>query len=365
MKLLVCGIKAQGVEAVQLAGFRMHRRALRRLGISWSRVDCPTAGDVRKAVLDSDADVAMLMLDWNQPVRQAADELAPLREQTHGRVRLVLLDHYAQTSTPMFDLLPLVDRYAKRQVLRDVELYRTEMHGGYIFTDYLSRVCNLDLDGWHFGSILPQDQQHKLVHAWNLAVQPTYHRLLRLNRLWPKPWHKRRFDVNARLGLANATRPREWYEQYRAMARQAATRLGEHCSITPNERVGRRKYFLELRDSRIVFSPFGWGEICYRDHEAVVSGALLLKPDMSHLRTSPDIFSAHQTYVPVKWDLSDLQQQVDHYLSHPEQAKAIARAAQDQLWNYFQQQRFIDDLQRVIGGNASAPADEQAATASQ
>ena len=30
-------------------------------------------------------------------------------------------------------------------------------------------------------------------------------------------------------------------------------------------------------------SPFGFGEICYRDFEAMLNGACLIKPDVSHL----------------------------------------------------------------------------------
>ena len=32
-----------------------------------------------------------------------------------------------------------------------------------------------------------------------------------------------------------------------------------------------------------MLSPFGWGEICYRDFEAALNGMLLIKPDMNTL----------------------------------------------------------------------------------
>ena len=54
-----------------------------------------------------------------------------------------------------------------------------------------------------------------------------------------------------------------------------------------------------------VLSPFGYGEICFRDFEAVLSGALLLKPDCGHLETWPDIYG-EGTYVPLDWMASDL-----------------------------------------------------------
>ena len=54
-----------------------------------------------------------------------------------------------------------------------------------------------------------------------------------------------------------------------------------------------------------MLSPFGWGELCLRDYEAVLGGALLLKPDMSHLETWPDVFVPHDTYAPFDWDATD------------------------------------------------------------
>ena len=74
--------------------------------------------------------------------------------------------------------------------------------------------------------------------------------------------------------------------------------------------VGHVAYMRELRASKICFSPFGYGEVCWRDYEAILSGAVLLKPDMSHIETDPDVFVAGETYLPVRWDLADFEAQV-------------------------------------------------------
>ena len=59
-------------------------------------------------------------------------------------------------------------------------------------------------------------------------------------------------------------------------------------------------------------SCYGWGEICYRDWEAVISNSLLLKPDMSNIRTWPNLYDSYSTYIPLKLDLSDLEHQIDN-----------------------------------------------------
>jgi hypothetical protein len=86
-------------------------------------------------------------------------------------------------------------------------------------------------------------------------------------------------------------------------------------------------YNREVANSRIVLSPFGWGELCLRDYEAVLGGALLLKPDMGHLETWPDVFKPHETYAPFDWDASDLLEVAARYLDDEPGRRRIAQAA--------------------------------------
>jgi hypothetical protein len=62
-------------------------------------------------------------------------------------------------------------------------------------------------------------------------------------------------------------------------------------------------YMNELTKSKISISPFGWGEICYRDFESFLTKSVLVKPDCSHLATFPNFFIPNETYIPVNWSL--------------------------------------------------------------
>lgn len=343
----------------QVLGFSLFREALRRqLGVTVTRVDALELRDVERALCAADADFAMVMVHWSERPAEVASMLRRVRDRRPG-TKLVFLDYFAPTSSPFFPVLPYVDCYAKRQVLRDLSRYQQPFAGGFPFTDFLSRRLGFDLQGWHFGSIPDPEHLHKIVPAWNLGVTPRYLRAARLTRRASLPWRLRPIHIHDRFGLPPSGR-REWYHEYRAFAARALNRLRTEYRCTGVERVGSRRYLLELAASRVVISPFGWGELCFRDYEAVSCGALLLKPSMEHLRTSPDIFVPFRTYVPLEWDLSDLEDKCRYYLTrNPTEGARVAAQGQRVFLDYFRNEGFVDDIARILNtaglGSAVTP----------
>jgi hypothetical protein len=67
----------------------------------------------------------------------------------------------------------------------------------------------------------------------------------------------------------------------------------------------------------------------YKDFETFISGALLLKPDMSHLETYPDLYQEDVTYVAHDWDLSDLDEQIERILADYPRYLEIAEQGQN------------------------------------
>ena len=70
------------------------------------------------------------------------------------------------------------------------------------------------------------------------------------------------------------------------------------------------QYLAEMLDSMAVVSPWGCGEPCHRDYEAMLLGAVLIKPRTDHVDCWPDIYRAWDTYVPCKLDFSDLHERI-------------------------------------------------------
>jgi hypothetical protein len=71
-----------------------------------------------------------------------------------------------------------------------------------------------------------------------------------------------------------------------------------------------------MKRSKVGLSPFGMGELCYRDLELIQWGCLLIKPDMSKVITEPDFFKPMETYVSVKPDWSDLNETIEKVLAN-------------------------------------------------
>ncbi len=98
--------------------------------------------------------------------------------------------------------------------------------------------------------------------------------------------------------------------------------------MADTSRIPRGPYLKEMERSGIVIAPFGWGELTYRDYEAFISGSLVVKPDMSHLETWPDLYRDGTTILTHKWDMSDLMELVERVWQDYRQYIPIAVAGQ-------------------------------------
>lgn len=77
-------------------------------------------------------------------------------------------------------------------------------------------------------------------------------------------------------------------------------------------------------------------------------GALLVKPDMEHIDTNPDILVPGETYVPVKWDMSDLKEKCLYYLEHPDERERITRNAHEAFVNYYKNREFVNKIEEML-----------------
>ena len=86
-----------------------------------------------------------------------------------------------------------------------------------------------------------------------------------------------------------------------------------------------------MRRSKCTLSPYGMGELCFRDFEIIQFGSVMIKPDMSKVITHPDIYIPYETYIPCALDWSDLIEKIEWVKDNPQKCKEIVYNAQKLL----------------------------------
>ncbi len=119
-------------------------------------------------------------------------------------------------------------------------------------------------------------------------------------------------------------------------------------NITIGAKISQTKYINELINSKISISPYGWGEICYRDYESILAGAILLKPNMDHLETFPNIYTS-QNYISLNWDLSNLSPVIENCIKDYENKKKLAINAQSEYSKHIHtSELFVENLKSAL-----------------
>jgi SAM-dependent methyltransferase len=329
----------------QFAPLLASRRELRRRGILIQR---QLVGDVLhwpKAML-SIYDVVGLKLSFRASEVEAMDVVRRIRDKLRPGTKLIYFDGDDDLGVQWPGVIKSVDLYLKKHCLKDRAAYLRSHIGKSNLTDYVARTFGISFAANSIPTSrpVPEDQLSKLNVGWNIGLDD------KIREFYQKHGrrgleHQKDLDVICRASIAKHS----WiYPMRIVVIDQLAKLSGEFQVLTPAERVSQDEYYREMLRSRICVSPFGYGEICWRDFEAVLCGAVLVKPDMSHLETEPDIFRANETYVPVKWDYSDLESTLRTLLAEPAECERIRNAAFQVLDRYYCNQDVVARFERVV-----------------
>lgn len=261
----------------------------------------------------------------------------------HPKARMVYLDWSAPTDLRNAERLDkYIDVYVKKHVLRNRLEYSQSTIGETNLSDFYSRRFGVDAPIRLF-NVTP-DFLRKLVVGPSFATAPG----ILPNLLGsPPPLGPRPIDLHARFAVGGTA----WYQLMRAEAEAALSQVSDLVVIKGNS-VGLARFLVEMQSTKIVFSPFGYGEVCWRDYEAVMAGAVLLKPDMSHIETNPDIFVPWETYVPLKWDLSDFDDCVRQLVTDTQLRHRISRQAFDVLHRWLASDNFAKAMAPLFEPNS-------------
>ncbi len=287
------------------------------------------------AVRYDDADIVLLQA-WftvsEDTLRDVFDRLV----QANPQASISFMDTFAHSDIRMARYLePNVDFYLKKSVFRDEKDFLRPFRGGTNLTEYYGDLYGIDTDpiDWN----VPASILQKLRLSPNFFTDP---RFLHDFATKDVPSHADRpIDIQTRFGI----RGTDWYQ---AMRQQSLDRVRAipGLKLSAPDTISWAKYMQEMRHSKLCLSPFGYGELCWRDVEAVATGSVLIKPDMSHLETRPDIYEAGVTYLPIKWDFSDLEEVVQMALSDDGLRRDVTQNAYQRVAEYVRDKRFVDDM---------------------
>jgi hypothetical protein len=331
-----------------------HRRALQQAGVSLRLFF-----DVEPAL--TDCDVLAVNNKWLTPMWQtdrprAVNLIASLADKV---ARLVYFDRSSTAGSLDPEVVPLVSSYCKTALFRDRRLYTRPLYCGRLFSDYYHhRYGARDVNPAPSTVLNDPALADRLELSWNTALadysllgprlSALYGRVA-LSPLLSGPWRmtppasQRPIAVSCRMNMSYIHDTIAFQRRRMSEALQAYRR---------SDRISKLSYFRELRRSRIVASPFGTSEINYKDFEVFITGGTLLKPDMSHLETWPNLYTAGVTYAAHDWDLEDLQAVIDDLLADPKRQIEIARAGQERYrahtCGHIARERFVERFLQLL-----------------
>ena len=266
--------------------------------------------------------------------RTPADEAEALARHVFGAARdagarAVYFDGDDDSSVAWPGVIDAADAYVKKHCYSSPSTYERPLVGKSILTDYAHRIHSVSFaaDIIPKSGGLSQAQIKKIVLGWNIAFDD---KICDLAHDMPASAleNPRDIDMLCRASVPSTT----WTFRMRDTAVQALSTLkGSYRIHAPTDRVSQADYYGEMLRARMSVSPFGFGELCWRDFEAILCGSLLVKPEMSHVTTFPDVFIPHETYVPVAWDYSDLESCCARYLADEGARRGLADTARERL----------------------------------
>jgi hypothetical protein len=311
--------------------FVVHKNVLREAGITVNFVSRSTPGLTDCDVLAIDSKEFRNDMG-NESHSPTLDLISSYRRPD---MRVLWFDTTDSTGTLQSQVFPVVDRYLKSQILVDKSRYSTHIYGGRIYSEYYKNSLGIEDE---IGSVMDRpitnDDIPKLGVSWNSGLSDYsvygplrvgfYRRtglpfFLRYPREIEATTADRSIDLSVRFG---ATYSRATVRYQREQIRNIL------AANFDTNKLNRRGYMKELTNSKVVLSPFGWGEITLKDFEVFLTGGMLLKPSMNQVSTWPNFYEENVTYLSHDWDLTDLEERIDWAISNESSRQEIAANGQ-------------------------------------
>lgn len=262
--------------------------------------------------------------------------------------KVAFLDDSDGADSTHFEFIDLLDGYFKGKLLQDKSHYSKSMYGRQLFSNYYHEAYNVKDEYEDIREPISDLQSlKKLYPAFSIGygVYP---------KLAENDWQKKVGYLASRLDLLKLLKPMYRFKHGRLIKNLSKKINYQNKSLKVSARfrysgypnsigyqrqlfekkienhpgfltgvVEQDRYNKELKNVFATLSPFGYGEVCFRDFESIINGSLLIKPDMSHMTTFPNIYRPYETYIPIQWDGADLLDKIESVLSNPSKYHGI------------------------------------------
>ena len=344
IRFLIVSDGGSGTSEQQFAPLWRHATLLRnRLGVVLHRMRLSDGLRLGRTALSRFHAVGLKLL-FRTPTHEAERIVSHFRERTlETGTRLVYFDGDDDVCVQWPEVLREVDLYVKKGVFKSDENYFRTFAGKNNLTDYVSRTYDIPVpaDIPESGTLQPGDLV-KLHLGWSIAMDDKIAGLFENTK--PPDRSAKELDVVCRTTIRS-----DWTLSLRtAMIPRLEPLKTRYRILLPTAKVPPAQYYEEMRRSRICVSPLGYGEVCWRDYEAILCGCLLVKPELSHLHSHPDVFVPGVTYVPVRWDYADLAEICEYYLDREEERARIAANAYRVLADASGAEAFVEMFAGVL-----------------
>jgi hypothetical protein len=346
-----------------------------RFGMETTEIVSDDLKEKIEAIKGFDGDLVLFSVPWDFGTEGVLDFVVEASRHKK-QAKLVMFDYLDGNESRFWSVMPHIDLYLKQYLHRDMNKYQKRFLGASEFVQYQvesGRVDNsIQSEVWTnlFQSRLDPAENHKVMLGWNFGL---WQRLIHLAEgraakvLWAKDRIDKRLVTLAKQGgdylrgqlsreskpidvFCRATLYKGWTKAHRTEVINTLNKLPKHYNVISSiKKVGFSEYYREMSRSKIFVSPSGWCEYTPKDYEAMYFRSLLIKPSVEHIDTHPDILFPNETYVPVKWDLSDLQEKCQYYLDNTEERERITENAHQAFVGYFEQNVFMEKMEEIMG----------------
>ncbi|MEM7806628.1 MAG: glycosyltransferase [Planctomycetota bacterium] len=351
---------------MQLEPLLRSRSQLRRAGLDIAASESMVAS----------ADVVAIQFDWALSLEEVRKRLAELRERMQPAAKLVVLDYVDSSTSQHLPAITDCDAFIKSQIQVDfadafavsgtagMHQHRLQIATGFDAAEEHTRL--------RVESGLLDTARQRLRLGWNFAAATFVRRSILMSRfqrlfaprLTPPSSTSRDIDVQVICTVGSLSAD-DWYCRHRLAAIAAVYELpsnirrlafGISKEASDGDRLVRksglspRRFRATCRRTKIVVSPFGYGEICYRDLEAIAAGCVLVKPTMEHVRSKPDLYEPGVTYLPCRLDFADLPTVISRALADPESMDAVAATARKRLVDYHVSANWVQTFAEIVSG---------------